>query len=82
MGRKYRPIERTVYSEDRIAQDMFALSTSGKFTKGRQIGNQTFASASAGTSIGMNLGGGVFSPASPTAGHVTKNGGDAPTYPF
>lgn len=81
MGRKFRPIERVVTSEDRIAQDMLRLSTQGRFLKGPDLGNRTFATASAGTQIGGSLGGGVFSPASPTSGHVTKNGADTPVYP-
>lgn len=81
MGRKFRPIEKETYSEDRIAQDMLALSTGGKFTKGPEVSNRLFASASAGTSLGGHLGGGTFSPAHPSAGHVAKNGTATPVYP-
>lgn len=76
-----RPIERIVTSEDRVAQDMLAMSNDGKFIKGPETREQLFSSASAGTQLGGSLGGGVFSPSTPTAGHVTGNGSDAPVYP-
>lgn len=81
VGRVLRPIERVVTSEDRIAADLFALSNQGKFIKGPDAQNNLFSTASAGSKVGPSLGGGVFSPASPTAGHVTQNGNTAPVYP-
>lgn len=58
-----RKIERDRWSDDIAASAQLALSLSGRFTKGPEAYQQRFTTASAGTKIGGNLGGGTYNPA-------------------
>lgn len=81
-GVVFRSIEKHLFSDEKVTQDLFRANNQGRFHKAPELPANRFLNA--GPTAGKNgaqLGGGVIGNQNPQAGHVTPNGASAPVYP-